>query len=118
MPSPAARRQKMQRDERFAALRRIGCMACMKLRFKVPQAIEIHHQNLGGYAGQRRLGDNYTIPLCSWHHRREPMPGRTASYMALTFGPSLAGCSKAFRLEFGSDAELLAKANQLIGWKT
>jgi hypothetical protein len=116
VPSTARRRRADERGARFEALRRIGCIACRKLRFRVPQVIEIHHQNAGGHAGQKRLGDDFTIPLCGWHHRREPLAGRTVSYMALTFGPSLAGSSKAFRLEFGTDAELLAKANQLIGW--
>lgn len=118
MPNTATNRRKAVRVARFEALRRVGCIACRGMAYKVPQVIEIHHQNAGGHAGQKRLGDDYTIPPCSWHHRREPMPGRSASYMALLFGPSLAGSSKAFRQTYGTDAELLAKANQLIGWKS
>jgi hypothetical protein len=75
---------------------------------------EIHHLNLGGRAGQKRRGDEFTIPLCTWHHRGEPFNHFTVTRMREAFGPSLARTSKAFREAFGTDDELLAKTNDLI----
>lgn len=64
--------------------------------------------------GHKRRGDEYTIPLSSWHHRGVLLPGHTASSMRLLYGPSLALHSKAFRQRYGRDDELLDKVNDLI----
>lgn len=116
MPRTSASHRQCIQD-RWEALRVVGCLACRKLRFRVPQRTEIHHQNAGGHAGQVRLGDRYTVPLCGWHHRRVPLAGKNEMQMAMAFGPSLASSSKAFRLQFGTDEVLLAEADKLIGWK-
>lgn len=75
---------------------------------------EIHHQNLGGKAGQERLGDEFTVPLCPWHHQSQPMYGLTSERMRGLYGPSLKLHSRAFRLQFGRDEAMLAKVNDLI----
>jgi hypothetical protein len=101
------------RELRFRRLKEMGCIASwLDGRPDVPA--EIHHLNLGGRAGNRRRGDEYTIPLSPWHHRGVLLPGRTASSMRLLYGPSLALHSKAFRQRYGRDDELLEKVNGLI----
>lgn len=111
------------RSLRFEAFGRMQCMCCRaneSLGFwQVPLImglikIERHHLNSGGYAGQKRLGDEYTIPLCSWHHRGVIRPQWTRITMIASYGPSLAGGSKPFRETYGTDAELLAKTNLLL----
>jgi hypothetical protein len=49
---------------RFENMLRLGCVACAFLELWSP-ADEVHHLILGG----RRMGHDYTIPLCRGHHR-------------------------------------------------
>ena len=99
------------REHRFRRLKEMGCICCWKLGF-MNVFPEIHHLNLDGKAGQKRRGDEFTIPLCPWHHQRNSGFCKI-SYMRENFGPSLKE-SKAFRAKFGTDDELLAKVNDLI----
>jgi hypothetical protein len=105
---------------RFEALYRLGCICCLlNIEFDPPlfqtgQRCEIHHQNAGGYAGQARLGDEFTIPGCLWHHRGVLKPGFCRLRMFALFGPSLARQSKVFRMYYGRDRELLDVVNKRI----
>ncbi len=105
--------------ERFEALKELGCIACRKrtvIHAMHCGPAEIHHLNLGGKAGQKRRGHDYTIPLCAWHHRGKGYDPMMLSFMLpLDIGPSLAKQSKAFRERYGTDDELLAEVNKLIG---
>jgi hypothetical protein len=93
-----------QRDKerRFRRIREIGCLACQVYGEWSPP--EVHHLNLGGLAGHKRRGDEFTIGLCRYHHR-----GVGSGY-----GPSLSVSPLAFRVIFGKDDELLAEQNRLI----
>lgn len=95
----------LQRQQRFADIVQIGCIAC--LRFGYHSGPDVHHLNLGGHAGQKRMGDEYTIGLCPYHHRGILPP-------MIPVGPSLAKEPRAFREFFGSDAELLMEQNARI----
>jgi hypothetical protein len=106
-PPPTAAQQR-----RFVLIKEIGCIACRVLGI-VEQGCEIHHQTLGGKAGQRRLGHDYTIGLCTWHHRAGRPPGVTFAEMLATFGPPLTR-ARLFREKFGTDAELLDAQNELL----
>jgi hypothetical protein len=104
--------------DRYERLRAIGCLCCIQNaageQYLAPLfPVEIHHLNGGGHHGQKRRGDLFTIPLCSWHHRGE---GPAKEYTE-HFGPSWAKGSKPFRAEYGTDDELLAAANLMIGVK-
>jgi hypothetical protein len=99
---------------RFDALRTMGCVACSLYGRRVQAAVEVHHLNGGGHAGQKRRGDEYTVALCSYHHRGEPPAEFSASMAEEYFGPSLARSSKRFRLIFGKDDELLAYTNRIL----
>lgn len=103
---------------RFEKLRNLGCIACHMNAHQFARMLrqpEIHHLNLGGLAGQKRRGHDDTVPLCPWHHRSECVNGFSTAVMAQAFGPSLARESKAFRERYGTDDELLARVNLLIG---
>lgn len=98
---------------RFAWIYDIGCVACLKIEIGF-EPCQIHHLNLGGKAGQKRLGDRYTIGLCPWHHQGQvPSHMPKLGFKALR-GPSLALSSREFRVKFGSDDELLAYQDELI----
>ena len=101
-------------QKRYEALIHIGCICCRLQESTCCGPVEVHHLNLGGKAGQRRLGDDYTIPLGAWHHRGTPYWMETKSRMRTLFGPSLALQSKLFRERYGTDETLLAKTNELI----
>lgn len=100
------------REHRFRRLMEMGCIACWKSGLMNLAHLEIHHLNLGGNAGQKRRGDEYTIPLCKWHHQADPGIYKV-KYMREHIGPSLKQ-SRAFRERYGSDDELLDKTNDLI----
>jgi hypothetical protein len=94
---------------RFRAIREIGCVPCLQRGYWT--ACEVHHLTVGGRHGQKRRGHDYTIGLCTWHHRgKVPQP----TLAALLYGPSYAEQARAFRAEFGQDDVLLARQNELI----
>lgn len=102
----------LQRQQRFADIAAIGCIAC--LRFGYHGFPDVHHLNLGGHAGQKRMGDEYTIGLDPWHHRGVPPFGMTRDEARAELGPSLALEPRKFRETFGSDAQLLMEQNARI----
>lgn len=87
---------------RFEKLRALGCICCKKAGsgYRAP---DIHHILSGGF----RIGDHASLPLCPEHHRF-PSTGAVV-------GPSLADGSKVFAAKWGSQMELLAEVNRLIG---
>src|SRR5262245_9974617 len=103
------------REHRFRRLKEMGCIACWK-DGRMNVFPEIHHLNLGGRAGQKRRGDEFTIPLCVWHHQGHvPTAGALSiSERAELWGPSLKLHSKAFRARYGADDALLKRVNGLI----
>lgn len=89
----------------------LPCIACVLERCRQPNRTEEHHLNLGGCAGQKRRGDECSIPLCGWHHRAEAPDGITKSKATLLYGPSLANNSRQFRGSYGSDDSLLSRTD-------
>lgn len=98
--------------ERFGELRRIGCIACLKDGHKNDQ-IDIHHLTEGG----RRVGHDATLPLCPWHHRGVVpfMPYAVNQRHLHQTAPSLAVSRYDFERRYGTQKELLAEVNELIG---
>lgn len=104
-------------NARIVACKEGPCMACSVLRESGQQihgadGCDYHHLLRGG----RRRGDRFGIGLCAWHHRGVPDWGCTAPEMRVAFGPSLMDGSKLFHAAYGSDDELLARQDALIGW--
>ncbi len=98
-------------SKRSPLIRNMECIACQIEGCRQPMPTEEHHLNLGGKAGQKRRGEEFSIPLCAWHHRGEPPKNMDAGEAAYYFGPSLARSSKLFRFTYGSDDHLLALTN-------
>lgn len=102
-------------QDRYEYLQSVGCVCCAVnhgfgfLPSLLP--VEIHHLNAGGLHGGKRLGDEFTIPLCKWHHRGVATGFLSRAQMTPMYGPSWANGSKPFRAVYGSDADLLARAN-------
>lgn len=99
---------------RFIAIQESGCIACRQ-DGRISPGCEIHHQNLDGKAGQKRLGHDHTIGLCPWHHRGVLPNGWSLKVATATFGPSLAVNSNAFRERYGDDERILILQNSIIG---
>lgn len=97
---------------RSPLVKSLPCIACQHEGVaKQCGVTEEHHLNLGGKAGQKRRGDDYSIPLGSWHHRGVRPFGMSSDAMTALYGPSLALDSKQFRFAYGSDDQLLALTN-------
>jgi hypothetical protein len=104
-------------QERQDRARELGCVACLQLRLPLEWhcgRIEIHHQNQDGKAGQKQLGQDFTVALGAWHHRGTPLPGWTARQMLWKYDHSLARASVQFRETFGTDAQQLDYQNELL----
>lgn len=114
LKEPTSAISRKARFIRFEKLKALGCIACRK-QGRISFPVDIHHLNLGGRAGNKRRGDAYTIPLCLWHHRGVVGSPRATVQTRQLLGPSLAKQSKAFRAQYGTDEELLAEVNELIG---
>lgn len=104
---PATREEK----ERLQRLHEFPCLCCQMRGVSQPNVTTVHHLLSGG----RRRGHRYSINLCEWHHMARPRSGCSDGEMTDYYGPSLALGSRAFHEAFGSDDELLAKADKLIG---
>ena len=90
---------------RWGRFESVGCVAC-RLDGFLNRCIQVHHLNIGGKAGQKRRGHDFTIPLCPWHHQGQDT--------GICLGPSLALESRKFRERYGSDDDLLAMTNSLL----
>jgi hypothetical protein len=99
-------------SERSLRVKSLPCIACRMLPADQCQHTEEHHLCIS--SGQKRLGDEFSIPLCVWHHRGDPAFGTTAGNMENIYGPSLARNPKAFRAQFGEDSLLLHRTNKLL----
>jgi hypothetical protein len=98
--------------ERFVAIKSLGCICCVKLGLPMQCGpTEAHHLLSGG----RRRGHSQSVPLGRWHHRGIPWQTLNSRQMTEQFGPSLARGSKPFHEAFGTDDELLAEVERLLG---
>ena len=93
--------------KRFAALREAGCITCRPRGYREPA---IHHLVEGN-----RLGHDFTIPLCPWCHQGVPPDGLTYKQAIEELGPYFHGMRIAFEAQYGTERDLLAKTNELLG---
>ena len=112
-------RTRPTRDEtRYAALREIGCVACVLSDMKTQCGkLTMHHLVDKGYR-KHSGGNQATIPLGEWHHQGIPFIDRTATWMRNMYGPSMVLESKAFAELYGGQRELLAETNRLLSGNT
>jgi len=98
-----------QRAIRFTSIKEVGCICCRMEGFGWTYA-DVHHLLTTGLHGNgERLGDEFTIGLCKWHH-----VGRRDESCRWATGPSYANEARAFRAHFGSDEALLGYQNKLL----
>lgn len=107
---------------RLDAIHELPCVCCLSMKVQQPSPTEANHVVDNGY---RRLsgGHQATNALCQWHHRAVPMRDGTImsyDYMLRMYGPSMKyqGEKGAFERCFGTQRELLAKTNKLLGEST
>ncbi len=97
---------------RMAKVKQLPCVACRKRGAPFQCGVtEVHHL----LNSSKRRGHDFTVSLCTWHHRAVPLIGCTSKAMTDTFGPSLRLASKKFHEVFGDDDSLLAETNRLLG---
>lgn len=101
---------------RFSLMRSAGCLCCAAnalLGFRpTALAVEIHHITSAG----KRLGHDFTIPLCVYHHQGTKWPDVRMGYTesALLYGPSMAREPRRFALVYGAQLDLLLAMNQYL----
>lgn len=97
---------------RFAKLKALGCIACrLNGDFSETAEPEIHHF----LSGNRRIGHEATVPLCTFHHRGIAYDGVPEAWFLANVGPSWHLHRREFRARYGTDWELLQTVNELIG---
>ena len=90
-----------------------NCLACAQRGIDLTGSgyVQWHHLD-----GKTKPGAHQkTIGLCLWHHQARTMYSGSHAYCRARYGPSLAEGSKPFHREFGSDDELLARQNEVLG---
>jgi hypothetical protein len=98
---------KMER-KRFERLAEHGCICCKHHGHY--RAAEIHHIT----ECRKRLGHDYTLPLCEWHHRGIPPEPLGKNDTARLFGPSLAQSKREFQICYGTERELLQEIDSWL----
>lgn len=102
---------------RYEMLKAMPCQACRKIgQYGACGPTEIHHLTDGG----RRMGNLFSIPLGSWHHRAQIPVGfglKNTTEAVAMFGPSLETSKRDFEERFGTELQLLAETNKLLGPK-
>ena len=93
---------------RLSRLKEMPCIACGR------HGVDVHHIVDKGYR-KHSGGHMATIPLCPWCHRGEQDELMTVADMAQFYGPSMKRTKRAFVQRYGTERELLAKVNELIG---
>jgi Recombination enhancement, RecA-dependent nuclease len=89
-----------------------NCMACAQRGIDLTGSGYVQWHHLDGK--MKPNCHQKTIGLCQWHHQGFPMYSDTYAKAIARYGPSLAKGSKPFHVEFGSNAELLARQNAIL----
>lgn len=95
---------------RYQAFMKIGCIVT-RVYFNAWGGFDVHHL----VSGNKRMGNQFTIPLTPYYHRGVIPTGMTEKEAYDLFGPSLAKNKREFVSKFGSELELLDKTNELLG---
>lgn len=98
------------RERRIMRMTDMGCIVCWQIGIPNVPA-EIHHLNLDNHAGQKRLGDEFTVPLCPWHHQGHVDSSMMYVNMLETFGPHRK--MRLYKFLWPDDA-MLIKTNEKI----
>lgn len=113
---PGNRRMTDAESDRMARVKG-QCIACYikGIRYEDGAGCEGNHMK----SGNIRISHAHSYGLCQWHHKRWLIvDGWSFAKHREELGPSLLDGSATFHAYFGSDAELLAIQNELIGTET
>lgn len=91
----------MNKLQRLYKIKQMGCIVCELFLNIEDSPSDIHHITDGG----RRLGDDFTIPLCPEHHRI----GK--------YGVARSSGKKAFEKAYLPEMQLLKIVNEKIAYK-
>ena len=69
-------------------------------------------------SGNIRRGHLFGFALCRWHHERHPWGQYTHAQSKFIWGVSLKDGSALFHRTYGTDDELIAKQDELLGITT
>lgn len=103
--------------EHMALVKQLGCLCCRQLDPALGEdAAHVRYAEFNHHVGARgRLGADVGTGECPWHHRAVQLDGVDRATMLRRFGPSRKWPgSRPFHARFGSDAELLARQEQLL----
>ena len=89
-------------------LPQVGCICCLSYGI-INNWVQIHHITEGG----KRLGHDYTLPLCYFHHEGIPPEGMSVEQAEEKVGPSLKS-KKKFNEVFGGELVLLDYVNEAL----
>jgi len=98
---PLEQRNGYKDPKRLAAIHKLECLACKKIRVIQIHATEAHH--LIGYGIGKKASDIFSIPLCSLHHARGNR-GQAVHETPL----------KEWESVYGSQEELLELTNKML----
>lgn len=109
-----------EESARIVAAKEGPCICCTILHERgeleaemiVSGCCDFHHAK----SGNIRRGHLFGFALCRWHHERHPWGQWSHRQMATYYGVSLKDGSALFHRTYGTDDELIAKQNALIGW--
>lgn len=104
----------LDQARRFRKLKAFGCVACYLDGYEKIEGDsepDVHHF----LSGNKRIGHEATAPLCFWHHKGETYDGVPEAWFLANVGPSWHKHRRAFRQRYGSDSEVIALVNELIG---
>ena len=107
------RKATAKQKKRMETIKVLGCVACL-LDGVLDRHATVHHILAGGI-GSKRLGHDFTIGLCDWHHQATCNRGLSLSAMCSKWGPSLAHSPRKFVEQYGSERELLEIQNFILG---
>lgn len=93
---------------RFRRLQDVGCICCRAYGI-VNDQIHAHHI----LSGNKRMGHQYTLPLCYWHHEGVPPEGLSRAEAEDMVGPSLKS-KRRFNEVFGGELVLLEYVNTAL----
>lgn len=100
----------MKSDVRDFAIREIGCIVCLHRGCGFMTAEKHHLLTTGKHGTGKRRGEQFTVGLCSYHHRGIGTP--TAER-----GPSYAREPRAFRALYPDEWLLDQQNKRLADWQ-
>lgn len=103
---------------RIVAAKEGECVCCVILRERgelEPEMVVVGCDYNHTKSGNIRRGHRYGFALCRWHHERHPWGQFTHKQSREIWGVSLKDGSRLFHETYGSDDELIARQDALLG---